>query len=103
MDDKSIAAGRQTGRTSRQLSEAPPGAIFVWLSGNLAYPRALARFLGRTDIGFKPLEWLRWGSELGRGELKIVVDHAARSFCDPRQAELIEMLRERGLVSGEGA
>jgi hypothetical protein len=41
---------RRTGRTTKQMQEAPPGAIFVWCNGHLWYPRQLARRLGREDL-----------------------------------------------------
>ena len=41
---------RGTGRTSRQLQAAPPGAVFVWCNDRLAYVRDLARARGREDL-----------------------------------------------------
>ena len=42
---------RGTGRTTRQMENAPYGATFVWCSNHgLHYPRMLAKHLGRDDL-----------------------------------------------------
>lgn len=48
----------QTGITTRQLLAAPDGAIYIWVGAAMAYPRALAKKLGRDDIRVVPASWL---------------------------------------------
>ena len=68
--------GRQTGRTSRQMMEAPPGATFVWNNSMLDYPRSLAADLGRTDLIIRPRSWLDPMRVRGLRGLTVVLDHA---------------------------
>lgn len=68
---------RGEGTTTRQMKEAPKGAVFVWCTGHIDYPILLARKIGREDLQIKTPTWLedRWrGLEL----TGVVVDHAAR-------------------------
>lgn len=66
---------RQTGQTTRQMQEAPTGAVFVWCNGGLSYPRALAQTLGRTDLKIVPAAWLE--DDHWRGvKSAVVLDHA---------------------------
>lgn len=68
---------RGTGRTTRQINDAPQGAYYVWISSAIHYPRALARHLGRDDLMFVSPDWLeRADNYRGRRGLKVVVDHA---------------------------
>ena len=68
---------RREGTTTRQMEEAPKGAVFVWCNGHTDYPRLLARKIAREDLQIKAPIWLE---DLWRGlELTgVVVDHAAR-------------------------
>ena len=61
-------------RTSRQMSEAPEGAFFVWCTGDVFYPRKLAAHIGRTDIIIKPRSWLSGNGWRGL-ERMVVIDH----------------------------
>lgn len=45
-----MTTDRQSGRTTTQILEAPPNAIFVWCNSDLSYPAALCKKLNRTDI-----------------------------------------------------
>ena len=68
---------RRTGETTRQMEDAPKGAVFVWCNGQTDYPRLLARKIGREDLQIQSPTWFedRWrGLEL----TGVVVDHAAR-------------------------
>lgn len=67
---------RGTGRTSRQMLEAPIGAAFLWVHDQLHYPRELARHLGRTDLRIVGPSWLQNGWR-GLRLPALVVDHAA--------------------------
>jgi hypothetical protein len=71
--DVLVAAERGTGRTSRQILDAPDSAYFI-VPGVVDYYRSLAQHLGRSDIRFViacHVEYYRF--ELGA---YIVVDHA---------------------------
>lgn len=68
---------RGSGRTTRQMREASEGAIFIWVNGDLFYPKRLAKHLDRTDIKvIRPSELLlenHHGSQVSG----VVLDHAA--------------------------
>lgn len=69
--------GRQSGRTTRAMQEAPKGAVYVWVHSNLDYPKELARKLGREDLRIVSPAWLEdrvWVGSLFSG---IRLDHAA--------------------------
>lgn len=69
---------RGTGRTTRQIENAPQKAIFICVHrGAVGYTRELARRLGRNDLQFEDPTWLdghRWKTRILSG---VVVDHAA--------------------------
>lgn len=77
--------GRQSGRTTREMQAAPKGAVFVWVSHHIDYPRDLAHKLGRYDLKIVGPEWLtdrRWmGLELSG----IQLDHAAQEIMTREQ------------------
>ena len=88
MDEK-----RGTGRTTKQIKEAPKNAVYVWVSGDAHYPRRLARELGREDLEIVGPTWIENYRWRGVGSLNVVIDHAAYSFLTNRQnIVLIEML-----------
>lgn len=72
---------RQSGLTTAQMREAPHGAIFVWVNGNLSYPRHLARSLGREDLQIVPLSWLQ-ERNARTPTTGVVLDHAACMFMN---------------------
>lgn len=41
---------RRTGRTHIQIEHLPKDGIFIWCNDHLAYPRDLARKIGRADV-----------------------------------------------------
>lgn len=71
-------AYRGTGRTTRQMQQAPIGAVYIWCNNLLDYPKRLADKLGRSDLKIVGTEWLenrRWrGVEISG----LDIDHAAR-------------------------
>lgn len=69
---------RRTGRTSKQMLEAPKGAYFVWQTKAFDYPRALARHLKREDLTIVNAQFFGYREGRGKRRLKvpIVVDHA---------------------------
>lgn len=77
---------RGDGTTTKQMQEAPRGAIFVWCNGHLSYPRDLARHLGRDDIKIVSPDALD-GYRLHGLRLPIILDHAAARVLNSRQWE----------------
>jgi hypothetical protein len=70
---------RGRGKTSQQMKEAPHGAVFVWCTGDLYYPKMLARHLGREDLKVKSFSWLQREEMYNlKPEIVVVVDHATR-------------------------
>ena len=67
---------RGTGRTTKQLLEAPPGSIYIWVTRQTGYVEQLAAHLGRTDLEFRgPSFLLR--DDLVALDRRITIDHAA--------------------------
>jgi hypothetical protein len=65
-----------TGRTTKQMLEAPRRAFYVWYSSAKAYPNALAKHLGREDLTIVAPAFFGYKGR-GRGlKVNIVVDHA---------------------------
>lgn len=89
-----LDSNRGSGRTTRQMQDAPIGGIFVWVNSMVSYPKSLARHLGRDDLVIQPLHWLRIENIAGRDGLKIVVDHAAR--LDDRNYDALACAKVRG-------
>jgi hypothetical protein len=63
---------RGTGRTTRQMLDAPKGALYVWCNKHLDYPRALARHLGRADLVVVSPSYER----RGYSSALVILDHA---------------------------
>lgn len=90
---------RQTGLTTRQIKDAPVGAVYVWCNSATSYPKALAHDLGRKDIQVKPLSWLAPQNVYGHNIAAVVIDHAAR--LDALAYEAIGYLRaHNSLIAG---
>lgn len=68
---------RQTGVTAKQMQDAPNGAIYVWVNGQLDYPRRLAENLNRTDLVIVSPGSVRLETVVGR-RVALIVDHACR-------------------------
>jgi hypothetical protein len=66
---------RGTGRTTKQMRDAPQGAIFVWCNGHTDYPRALARHLGREDLRIEPRSFVESNTHMATSK-PIIQDHA---------------------------
>jgi hypothetical protein len=75
------------GRTSKQIREAPIGALYIWPNkdcGSLSYVGRLATYLGRTDLRVRPVDHLAV-SQWWRGyAVGIVIDHAALELMGSR-------------------
>jgi len=91
-----LDSNRGSGRTTRQMQDAPIGGIFVWVNSMVSYPKSLAKHLGRDDLVIQPLHWLRIENIAGRDGLKIVVDHAA--MLDDRNYDALACAKARGAV-----
>jgi hypothetical protein len=85
---------RGSGRTTKQMKDAPQGAVFVWCNASLNYPRNLAMQLGRTDLRiFGPSVFDEEAYRLRGLELPaIVLDHAYYDFKENRTPERAEGL-----------
>lgn len=79
---------RRTGITTAQMQKAPAGAVFIWVTGSLSYPKALAAALGRTDLRIESPEWLE--RSFGLRVPGLIIDHAAR--LTERQMRMAEVL-----------
>lgn len=95
---------RGTGRTTKQMMEAPKGAVFVWCNKEVWYPQRLAEKLGRKDLQIQPRSWLTGERWRGQSFPGIVVDHAlhelmsSREYISLREAES----RVRGTTLSRG-
>lgn len=87
---------RGSGRTTRQILNAPRNAVYVvWHSSQFAYTRALMVHLGRTDLHLMSFGWIE--REGYRGDHRhYVVDHmaatAARQMVKSREWRALDLL-----------
>lgn len=109
---------RGSGRTSRQIMEAPKSSIYIWCADDLGYPLTIAEKLGRSDLLFQSVRRLEQDSYFLRGVTNwVVVDHAValsetawEAVTDARrrhevsaaQAARQEASTETPLVEGQG-
>lgn len=84
---------RQTGQTTRQMLEAPQGAVFIWPNDALYCPKMLAYSLERQDLLIVSPRWL--DQQCAGNSRSIVVDHAAGSYFTPRQRDTLRLLLTR--------
>ena len=77
---------RRPGKTTSQMLHAPHGSVFVWLNGQLDYPKRIAQRIGRDDLRFVSLEMVRRGALRGLRLTGLVVDHAAHPEKQTAQA-----------------
>lgn len=95
---------RGTGRTSRQMREAPRNAIFVWCNDYIGYAIRLAYHLDRGDLSIIPPAMI---GEFRRGSSRhIVVDHAAVLLEEDRvlislHENRLSDIQSRGQAMGE--
>jgi hypothetical protein len=87
---------RGTGRTTRQMQAAPPGAVFVSAHhGTKGYDKELARSLRREDLLIVDPSWLteqRWQGLTLPG---IVIDHAAKLAKEEQRCLELALTRVR--------
>jgi hypothetical protein len=82
---------RGDGETTRQMQEAPQGAVFVWCNDSLDYPRHVAAKVGRTDLQIVRPGWLDYEKWRGLELTGLVVDHAI-SLAGARRRQYTEAL-----------
>ena len=92
-------ANRQTGQTTSQINAAPHGAVFIWVTGDVNYPRAIAQRLGRADLEFATPSFLECGRAFGSTK-KDCVDHAfwRVAYRGGLHRPALDWLREAGLL-----
>lgn len=76
---------RGTGRTSHQLINAPPNAIFIWCNTRTDYPRKLAAELNRRDIKIVSPGWIEGIGPYGINFNDVVIDHMAEEMMNKNQ------------------
>lgn len=69
---------RQSGRTLKQLKNAPKNAVFIWCNHYLDYPIKLLHKINRLDIYVVSPSWLEGNSWLGLKITGIILDHATK-------------------------
>jgi len=68
---------RQTGRTTRQIIDAPKNAIYVWpFRSSIIYAKRIAREYGREDLEIIPECLFRPYKIQSRRGVSVVIDHA---------------------------
>lgn len=72
---------RGTGRTSRQMMEAPLGATFFWCNDQAACARDLAFAVNRQDLKIQPASNFRTYRLRGLNPFMLVVDHYMLPFA----------------------
>ena len=78
-----------TGRTTTAMRGAPQGAVFIWpYRSSVEYARALAHYIGRTDLHIVSLSWLEPDQWRGLELTGIVLDHAASEIMKSREWNL---------------
>ena len=77
---------RGTGRTTRQMVNAPKHAVYIWVNNQTAYPRRLASMLDRKDLKIVGPDWLTLGVWRGMELTGVVLDHATELNTDGRDA-----------------
>lgn len=90
---------RQTGQTTSQIQTAPHGAVFIWVTSDLTYPRAIAQRLGRGDLEFVTPSFLERGLSFGSTK-KVCVDHAfwRLAYQGGLHRPALDWLREASLL-----
>jgi len=87
---------RQSGRTTKQMLDAPCNAVFIWCNNETFYAKCLASDIGRGDLEIVQPNWLRDGWR-GRTFSGIIVDHAVCLSIDENDALDKAMARVRNV------
>lgn len=86
---------RGSGRTTEAMRSAPKNSVYVWLNGNLWYPKALAQLLGREDLIIVGPSWLTDRRWLGITFPEITLDHATYLTSEQWEAYFYARTRVR--------
>jgi hypothetical protein len=78
---------RGSGRTTKQMQEAPQNSVFVWVHHDLHYPKKLAEKIGRNDLKIVSPNWLLNGWR-GVQLSGLVIDHFAHTSFTEEMKEL---------------
>ena len=91
--------GPKDGRTKDTIQHAPDGAIFVWSSDRLSYPRRLARWLRRDDLQI--IGPSAMANELQHAEAGtcIVLDHG--TILAPETLDKIDVMNSRAVAMSD--
>ena len=76
---------RGTGRTTRQMQEAPPKSIFIGLPDDIGKLVSMAHDLGRDDLMIKRPSFFEAGQWRGCSQ-PVVIDHAVPATMTADQA-----------------
>lgn len=77
---------RGTGRTTRQMKAAAPGAIYIWCNERTAIAKPIAVTADRADLRIVGPSWLDGRRWMGLELTGIAVDHAARLTHDQMES-----------------
>lgn len=69
---------RGSGRTTRQMQEAPVGAVFIWVSARTDYAIHLADRIDRQDLSILGPSYLENAHWQGQELTGLVLDHYAQ-------------------------
>ena len=80
------------GHTSYQMEKLPERGVYIWCNGDITYPKALAKFLGREDILVAPSTYYVLDHHLEslarkHGAKHFTVDHA---YWDMNKSGLLQ-------------
>lgn len=85
---------RASGRTTRQMQEAPRGALYIWPNQDLGYPKSLAKAIQREDLDIQGAWTLTSvGRFMGLTFPDIILDHAVR--LSSRQIDIYNEIKMR--------
>lgn len=85
---------RGSGRTTRQMRDAPTGAIYIWCNQHFIYPKNLAREIGRSDL--KIISPGQAETYIRGVRRPIVIDHAIPDYYPHALCwELLQEIRFR--------
>ena len=89
---------RGTGKTTEQMQQAPPRAIYLWLNASTYYPKKLARELRRNDLEIMSINEFVQGEKFrGRRLSAVVVDHAVYVPSTTGAYDLLDRLSHSGV------
>ncbi len=87
---------KNSGRTSKQMLEAPQNSYYVWGSRCLDYPRKLAKHLGRSDLRIVGKKWLSYSTQPDDFMSHTIMDHAVpirNCIQDMKLVQLVERIK----------